>query len=205
MALARKTLNIRKNLKEEKRREQIKRAAIALFSTKGYKEATLDDLVIEAGVSKSLLYWYWESKAALLTELIDTCMVPYKTLLGKALDSEAPFDVKFETLLHDYLALYRESDKLNRLVHFCSLHHSSKPGENFGDQVNGHYREILEHLEALLHQGREAGFFRKDLDGPSTALSMLTLIEGHIYLSILEERVPLETILPPLIAAVRAP
>ena len=198
MALARKTLNLRRNLKEEQRREQIKQAAITVFSAKGYKLATLDDLVMEAGVSKSLLYWYWESKAALLTELIDTCMVPYKDLLQTVLDSEEPFEKKFDKLLWDYLALSRENDKLNRLVHFCSLHYSNKTGENFGEKVSAHYREMLELLEALLSQGLESGFLRMDLDAASAAMSLLSLIEGHTYLSILEEPMPLERMLLPL-------
>ena len=201
MALARKTLNMRRNLKEEQRREQIKQAAITVFSAKGYQTATLDDLVMEAGVSKSLLYWYWESKAALLSELIETCMAPYRDLLQKALDSEEPFEKKFEKLLWDYLALSRENDKLNRLVHFCSLHHSNKAGENFGEKVNAHYGEMLGLMEAVIDQGRESGFLRKDLDTESTAMSLLSLIEGHLYLSILGERMPLERMMVPLYAS----
>lgn len=204
MALARKTLNLRKNLKEEQRREQLKQAAVSVFSAKGYQSATLDDLVMEAGVSKSLLYWYWESKSALLTEMIDSCTEPYKALLREALDSKEPFPEKFDKVLSDYLALFRENNRLNRLVHFCSLHSSNKPGENFGEKVNAHYKDVLGLLEALLAQGRDSGVFRKDLDAASSAMSLLSLIEGHIYLSILEERIPLERMLLPLYASTKA-
>lgn len=205
MALARKTLNLRKNLKEEQRREQLKQAAVSVFSAKGYQSATLDDLVMEAGVSKSLLYWYWESKAALLSELIDTCMVPYKELIQKALDSDEIYPKKVYKFLWALLAQFKESDKLNRLVHFCSLHHSKKPGENFNEKISAHYRDVLDLLEGLLIQGQESGSLRKEVDTSGIALGLLAIIEGHIYLSILEERMPLERILPHLVGAFLSP
>ena len=64
MTLARKTLGLRKNPKETERREQIKKAAIKLFSASAYDQISLDELAQEAGISKALFYWYWESKAA---------------------------------------------------------------------------------------------------------------------------------------------
>ena len=64
MSLARKTFGLRRNLKEEARREQIKKAAIKLFSASDYNQISLDELAQEAGISKALFYWYWESKAA---------------------------------------------------------------------------------------------------------------------------------------------
>ncbi len=83
--------------------------------------------------------------------------------------------------------------------------HSGKTSEQeFGERVNGHYRDILGLLESIFVQGREAGFFRPNLDAPSAATTLLALIEGHIYLTILEDRMPLERLLLPILAAVKA-
>lgn len=199
MALARKTLGLRRNLKEEERRDQIKTAAINLFSSRGYDQASLDDLVQEAGVSKSLLYWYWESKAALLRDLIDTCMLSYRELLQASVDSEEPYPEKMHRLLWDYLELFRKNEKLNKLVHFCSLHTGKRqPREDFGPQVDAHYRVCMDLLEALCRQGMEQGHVKKNRDPAAMALGLMSLIEGHIYLSILGDRFPLDRILTPV-------
>ena len=99
MTLARKTLGLRRNLKEEARREQIKKAAIKLFSANDYNQISLDDLAQEAGVSKALFYWYWESKAVFFRDLIELCMSPYLDLLQAAVDSEEPYIDKMQRLL----------------------------------------------------------------------------------------------------------
>jgi len=202
--MARHTLGQRRNRKEDERRDRLRRAAIEVFSTKGYQQATVDDLAREAGVSKSLLYWYWEGKADLLTELIDLCMAPYKPLLREALEGDQPFGDRFHQLLWDYVTLYREQDRLNKLVHFCSLHSGKEGDPDFGAQVSAHYREIVALLDQLFHQGQAEGYFRSDLDASAAATGLLALVEGHIYLSILEERMPLERLLLPMLTAVRS-
>ena len=195
MALARKTLGLRKNLKEEERREQIKKAAIKLFSSRGYDQASLDDLVQEAGVSKSLLYWYWENKAALLKDLIDTCMVSYQELLQAAVDSDEPYQKKIHELLWDFLNLSRKNEKLNKVVHFCSLHMGKHPHEDFGPQVNTYYKKCMDLLETLFRQGMEQGCIKKNRDVEAMSLGLMSFIEGYIYLSILQDRMPQDRIL----------
>lgn len=44
------------------RRAQIIEAALACFTHKGYVHTTLDDIVVESGLSKGSLYWYFKSK-----------------------------------------------------------------------------------------------------------------------------------------------
>ena len=195
MSAVRKTLGLRRNLKEEQRRAQIKEAAINLFSQKGYDQATMDDLVQEAGISKSLIYWYWKSKAALLSELIDTCMTTYTELLQDIVNSNQSYPEKINRLIWEFTDAFKKSDRLNKLVHFCSLHHPKNPDENFGEQVNTYYQEVLSLIEAIMNEGVDIGMVKKDVDTKAIALLFLTTVEGFIYMSILEDRPPVERIL----------
>jgi AcrR family transcriptional regulator len=194
MAQAKQTRGLRRNLKEQLRRDQIKEAAINLFSTKGYQQSTMEDLAAEAGVSKSLIYWYWEGKGALLSELVDTCMNRYIDLLTDAVNSDDPFIDRFYRTLWQYLEISRQSDRLNKLVHFCSLHPPRDKKEDFARQVNNHYRKVLDLLETLISQGIKTGYLPSATDGPAMALALLSLTEGHICMSILEDRISLERI-----------
>jgi len=198
MTLARKTLGIRKNLKEEKRREQIRDAAIDLFSTKGYDQTTMDDIVVSAGVSKSLIYWYWASKSALVAELVDTCLGMYRDLLKNTAEDNGPYIEKIRRFFSDFFNMTRDNEKLNKLVHFCSIHTSKKGGAEFAGQVDAYYAEITQIMAELVRQGVEAGIVRPDVDAPGAALFFLSFVEGYIYMTILSERPPLESIVRPL-------
>jgi len=53
------------------RRQHILAAARDVFAKRGYHEATIDDIVVEAGVARGTFYLYFEDKRAVFAELID--------------------------------------------------------------------------------------------------------------------------------------
>jgi len=191
-----KTMGVRRNLKEAQRREEIINSAIKVFSIKGYDHSSMHDLAADTGYSKALIYWYWDNKAALFNELIDRCMIPYCELLQATLDSKDLFDEKLFRFLGEFVTLFKRQNLLNRLVHFGSLHNNTnKPLENFRDKVNGYYQQVLHHLEALIRQGKDSGYLNAELEASSLALLLLLSVEGYIYMSMLEKRMPIEKVL----------
>jgi AcrR family transcriptional regulator len=56
----------------EDRREQIIDAAMRVFAQKGFIRATNKDIAREAGITPGLIYYYFESKEALLTAILET-------------------------------------------------------------------------------------------------------------------------------------
>jgi AcrR family transcriptional regulator len=58
------------NAKTERRR-QILDAARDVFARRGYHQATIDDIVAQAGVARGTFYLYFEDKRAVFSELID--------------------------------------------------------------------------------------------------------------------------------------
>ena len=56
----------------EDRREQIIDAAMRVFSQKGFTKATNKDIAREAGITPGLIYYYFESKEALLKAILES-------------------------------------------------------------------------------------------------------------------------------------
>lgn len=56
----------------EDRREHIIDAAMHVFAQKGFMKATNKDIAREAGITPGLIYYYFESKEALLKAIIET-------------------------------------------------------------------------------------------------------------------------------------
>ena len=55
----------------EDRREQIIDAAMRVFAQKGYSKATNKDIAREAGITTGLIYYYFDSKEALLKAILE--------------------------------------------------------------------------------------------------------------------------------------
>src|SRR3954451_14909953 len=60
----------KRRLTAEERRTGILDAALAVFSARGYHDASIDEIAGEAGVSKALIYEHFSSKQELYAELI---------------------------------------------------------------------------------------------------------------------------------------
>lgn len=58
------------DLKKEKQ-DRMMNAGLKVFATYGYKKASTDEIVAEAGISKGLLFHYFESKIGLYSFLYD--------------------------------------------------------------------------------------------------------------------------------------
>jgi AcrR family transcriptional regulator len=65
-----KTLGKRRNLAKDQREADIKKAALKIFSAKGYHRSTMAEIAVEAGYGKGTIYWYWKSKEDLYFALI---------------------------------------------------------------------------------------------------------------------------------------
>lgn len=53
------------------RRQQILASALTLFTTKGFEKTTVDQIADASGLSKGAVYWYFESKLAILFAVAD--------------------------------------------------------------------------------------------------------------------------------------
>ncbi len=183
---------MRKRSKAEEKREAIIQAAIKVFSTKGYENATMDDVAAELGSSKALIYWYWKSKSALYSELIDKCFSIYVSWLETIRDTKDSYGKKLNRYFWEMAELAKENDQLNRLVHFGSLHHSKGTGEDFSAQTNEGYRKCLGLLEEFFQEGVDCGYLRRDLDVEALAFQLLFALEGYLYMSIIDEQMSFE-------------
>jgi AcrR family transcriptional regulator len=62
--------------RKEARPQEIVRAALHLFAERGYAATRLDDVAVEAGISKGTLYLYFENKEALFRAVVQESVVP---------------------------------------------------------------------------------------------------------------------------------
>jgi AcrR family transcriptional regulator len=95
---------IDKSAQQAARREEILKAALAVFAEHGFEAARLDDVAKRAGVAKGTLYLYFKDKTALFEELVRTAASPIIERLSAL--SEAP-DVPAPLLLSAFFEMFR--------------------------------------------------------------------------------------------------
>jgi len=152
---------------------RIIRAARWEFSENGISGARMDNIAARAGVTKQLLYHYFESKkhlfAAVLDERTDRI---FSGLLGLELDPNCP-----ESALRAFLNLMfdqycNDPNLANIAQEAIAFHNEPRTGDTkFPDMAPA----LAAKIEPVLSSGIKKGIFREDID-TRNFLAMASLI-----------------------------
>ena len=158
--------------KSETTRQQILDAAAALFAERGYSLTRLSDIAERAGMHLTGLYYYYDNKEELVSDII--CHVPARVAAGlkdalEALPSSASKRQRLETAFTVYLSHILKDDDYVRADHRIASQISPEVREraiNISRDINAIWRTLLDEAAA-------AGEIRTDID--MTMLRMLML------------------------------
>jgi len=143
------------------RREELLRIAAGLFADNGFHNTTVRDIADAAGILSGSLYHPFDSKEAMVDEILSTfqaeLFAAYDEILASSMSPreriEAAVRLSFEAIdqHHDEVAIFQnEADQLGRLERFGYL-----------AERNEQSRQVW---LRLLKDGVEAGALRGDLD-----------------------------------------
>ena len=157
------------------RREQILNAAEKVFNRLGFNKARMDDIVVESGLSKGALYWYYKSKDAIILALLDRVFVGEIAQFDKLVDAEGSASERLEQLMR---TIAQEMASLKRLMplmfEFVALAARQK---SVRETLGGYYRRYHRIISEIIRQGIDSGEFG-DIDADEVALAFITLGEG---------------------------
>lgn len=110
---------------DEKREAMLHRAA-SIFARDGYDRASMAQLAAELGVSKALLYHYYNSKEALLFDILFNHLEALVEAVESADRPDATPRQRLEALVTALLEAYRDADDEHR-VQINALHLLPEP------------------------------------------------------------------------------
>lgn len=137
---------------QKKNRETILNAALEVFSTQGYRGATLDQIALAAGLSKPNVLYYFASKEAIYTELLsgllDTWLDPLR-----AIDPEGDPIAEIVGYVLRKLQMSREFPRESRL--FANEIVQGAP--RILDQIEGPLKQLVDDTVDLFRKWMDDG------------------------------------------------
>ena len=139
--------------------DDITRAAVDLFSTQGYANTSVQQIVEAAGVTKGAMYHYFESKDDLLFSIYERMLTLQTNHLEDIVGRGAPT----AQTLHDVCVDVIETsiDFLPEgTVFFRSVHVLSEPRQK---EVTRRRRQYHDVFAGLIERGQQEGLYRTDI------------------------------------------
>lgn len=93
----------------DEKRNALRKGAAAYFARHGYDRASMTGAARECGVSKALIYHYYDSKEALLFDILDTHLADLVAVVEEATGDGLP------GLIRAVLAAYEDADAEHKL------------------------------------------------------------------------------------------
>lgn len=94
----------------ERTRKAIIAAAVRLFLEKGFSQTTLEEIAIQANVTRGAIYWHFKDKLDIVNELVETEHQNLTKLLDDLLNENLPAMNKIEKIVEEVVTHFFENE-----------------------------------------------------------------------------------------------
>lgn len=151
-------------------KNKIIEVATSLFRRMGVKAVTMDDIAREAGVSKKTIYQEFEDKSTLVYEAFSAFLEREECVLNKIFEQE---DDVIQHFVQVSQFMKEQYSGMNPLILNEIRRYYPKSWKRFEEFKLG---KALNTMVDLLKRGKEAGYFRKEIDVEILAMLRLEQI-----------------------------
>lgn len=167
----------------EERRRQILDAAIKVFSEAGFDKARMDDIVTESGLSKGTLYWYFDSKDAIITAILENIFEGEIFHLQGLVGTPKSATERLGIFMNSTIAEFgRMVQTLPLTFEFYAM---ALRNDVVREAMRGYFDAYIKILVPIIEQGIQSGEFRK-VDAFESAIALGALMEGTILLWVID-------------------
>ena len=172
-----KSLGIRKNPVKDERKQAFKDAALKVFSSKGYHNATMAEIAMQAGFGKGTLYWYWDSKEELYFSLVEESHNEFVGLIKQAGDMGGNALEKLNWLGRETVDLHYRHRDYTKLSWKMRAEELEAFSPEYVEKMRSNSDQNKKGLEKIIAQGIEEGLL-PSVDPYYLACMLLGLMEG---------------------------
>ena len=134
----------------ELRREEILEIAAQCFADRSYPAASMNDIAAAGGTSKARLYHYYESKEAILFDLLDRYTQRLLAIIGEAEATAQRRDLDERAALHELIRSFLQEYETSATRHVALLHDTKFLGDAQRDLILNRQRDVVSAVTRFL-------------------------------------------------------
>ena len=139
-----------KSSQHEIKRDEILDVAAQCFADRSYAAASMNDIAAAGGTSKARLYHYYESKEAILFDLLDRYTQRLLAVVGQVEATAQRRNLDDRAALHELVRSFLEEYESSATRHAALLHDTKFLGEAQRDQILNRQRDIVSAMTRFL-------------------------------------------------------
>jgi AcrR family transcriptional regulator len=141
-----------KSSQHEVKRDEILEAAARCFAQRSYPAASMNDIAAAGGTSKARLYHYYESKEAILFDLLDRYTQRLLVITGQAQAAAQQRNLDERAALHELVRSFLQEYETSATRHVALLHDTKFLSEAQRDLILNRQREVVAVMTRFLRR-----------------------------------------------------
>ncbi len=170
---------------KEKKKREILRSALKVFSQRGIHDFKMIQVAQAAGVGKGTLYEYFPSKEDIVIGSFELMLEDFEAHLEQRLGSlTKPVDQVRQYFFAGFEFFVLQKRRLDVLFDFYAAGLPRRDGTPLLQNMAGNYRLAVDYLAGIIQRGIDQGDFRP-VDATIAASSLLAMLDGLLFQSAL--------------------
>jgi AcrR family transcriptional regulator len=153
--------------------------AAKLFQQKGYHAATMDDLAAAVQLNKATVYYYFESKANLLFEIILGVSEENLAMI-RALPSDLPPQEMLRRFIVDTVVFLGQHPVESSVSFQEASFMDQWLGRDQVQMIRSRQREFEDHAASIVRAGQKDGMFDSELDSRLVAEALTGMVSWFV-------------------------
>jgi len=141
-----------KSSQHELKRDEILDVAAQCFADKSYHAASMNDIAAACGTSKARLYHYYESKEAILFDLLDRYTQRLLAVIGQVEATAQRRNLDDRSALHELVRSFLEEYENSATRHAALLHDTKFLGEAQREIILDRQRDVVAAVTRFLRR-----------------------------------------------------
>ena len=141
-----------KSSQHELKRDEILDVAAQCFADKSYHAASMNDIAAACGASKARLYHYYESKEAILYDLLDRYTQRLLAVIGQVEATAQRRNLDERAALHELVRSFLEEYETSATRHAALLHDTKFLGETQREVILDRQRDVVAAVTRFLRR-----------------------------------------------------
>jgi TetR/AcrR family acrAB operon transcriptional repressor len=179
-------------------RQAILRSALAVFSTRGYGAARLEDIARMAGVTRGAIYWHFQGKPELFQALLETYSARVHEVVSASVERADNFTDVINRVFSGLLGAIETDRSLQAVVELSLFKTEGLPELRAVQRRQAEAAEaLLQIVAGVLRRAAASGGLRSDVPPDMAARALLGLVNGILLQWLVNPRAfPLENTAP---------
>jgi AcrR family transcriptional regulator len=145
-----------KSSQHEIKRDEILDVAAQCFAERSYPAASMNDIAAAGGTSKARLYHYYESKEAILFDLLDRYTQRLLAIIGQVEATAQRRNLDERAALHELVRSFLQEYESSATRHVALLHDTKFLGETQRELILDRQRDVVSAVTRFLRRAYPA-------------------------------------------------